>query len=621
MRSYATRTLGEMFMLSRVMFVAALLIAAGTFADAAEKTLRVGVVQLEMSPTPETPIKETLDANLAKAIRFIHDAKNQGCQLVVFHEHTLFWPVGVVDFPCELDVENALDQIRNVAGEREICVVVGTAANRNGEQSYKDRRAYVFGVDGEIVLAYWKNKEVPRPFDVAGVTCNLAICSDRWYLEQSDLPSVVSGAQVIVDISGGHGGDDGRTGDLHLIRYRPWANRTDAYVLVSNPVHASVDFMGHSPWGGGSAIVGPDGSVLKHQLYEKDKLIVADIRVDEATLAAGKNRRNHPIFKEFWDAGERLLQKGTIETTPDIEPYRSVERDVTIAAAQIVCSNDLKDNTKRILDSIHSAAAKKADIVVFPELALTGSQSEDVAAANPLLLDKSLRRIRREARDRRIHVIVGAPRTTEAGRQNCAYVIDDEGAIKTCYAQIATSDDGLFQPGKSTKAMWFVLNGVRSIVTIGSDANWIEIPELAAGRGMILHFHLTNEVDHGSDDSVLRRQRNLLALQYAQFGAVVNAADPTAESEVLNRGDSLLVCREGGHNQPAPPGVECYLPYQTSVVRSAGPEATIIYATRRTPTRNSRDLKAGRNRRLSKAEPSWYDWIKQGVRSIESEAP
>jgi hypothetical protein len=175
--------------------------------------------------------------------------------------------------------------------------------------------------------------------------------------------------------------------------------------------------------------------------------------------------------------------------------------------------------------------------------------------------------------------------------------------------------------------MWFELDGVYAIVTIGDDAHWVELPDLAASRGMILHFHLTNEQDGSPDAAVLRTQRNLLALQYAHFGAVVNAADPAAASnssdaEFPQRGGSLLVSREGGHNQPSPPGVECYLPYQTSIIDQAGREERILVATRKTPPANSRDLNNRQNRaRRERAEDGWIDWIKTGVRLIESEAP
>ena len=73
-------------------------------------------------------------------------------------------------------------------------------------------------------------------------------------------------------------------------------------------------------------------------------------------------------------------------------------------------------------------------------------------------------------------------------------------------------------------------------------------------------------------------------------------AAPSAPAD----GRSMIVSREGGHNQPAPKGVEYYLPYQTSVVKSAGAGPTMIVATRKTVTANNMDLARfwrNRNRR------------------------
>ena len=164
--------------------------------------------------------------------------------------------------------------------------------------------------------------------------------------------------------------------------------------------------------------------------------------------------------------------------------------------------------------------------------------------------------------------------------------------------------------------MWFDLKGVPAIVTIGEDANWIEIGDLAACRGMSLHFHLTNERDASADAAILSRQRNLLALSYAQCGAVSNAAEP------YGSGRSLIVSRLGGHNQAAPAGMEYYLPYQTSVIASAPAGESLTIATRRVSAKNPLDWDShyrNRNRRFRK-QAGWDEWIKQGMWLIRPEA-
>ncbi len=165
--------------------------------------------------------------------------------------------------------------------------------------------------------------------------------------------------------------------------------------------------------------------------------------------------------------------------------------------------------------------------------------------------------------------------------------------------------------------MWFTVKGVHSIVTIGDEADWIEIADLAANRGMYLHFHISYESDASADDAILRQQRNLLMLRYARYGAVVNAADPGKSPNPSSpaSGASMIVSREGGHEQPSPAGIEYYLPYQTSVVESAGPEEAMIFATRKTAERNDLDLDRhhGNRGRKSRVQSGWFDWIAAGA--------
>ncbi|UCF14846.1 MAG: hypothetical protein JSW59_15665, partial [Phycisphaerales bacterium] len=192
---------------------------------------------------------------------------------------------------------------------------------------------------------------------------------------------------------------------------------------------------------------------------------------------------------------------------------------------------------------------------------------------------------------------------------------------KTRYAQIVSRRGTLFAGGENIGAMWFKVKGVHSIVTIGDDADWIEIADLAANRGMYLHFHISYQADASADHAIVRKQRNLLMLRYAKYGAIVNAADPSALPNPSSpaHGASMIVSREGGHERPTPAGIEYYLPYQTSIVKSAGSDEAMIFATRRTAERNDLDLgRHFRNRnRKSRPQSGWYDWIATGAALVE----
>lgn len=591
----------------RIVLTLLCLFTMSSVAPAGGGTLRVGVAQIA--------IEDTLEANLTKTLRFIGQASESRCDLVVFPEHTLYWPHHPPEVshevPTKADLDAAIEQIRRAAKKGRVAVAFGEAyPNTNGERFA--HHSFVFGPDGELLQKYWKSREVPRPFDLGNVRCNLLICSDRWYLEQSDLPSLVGGAQLIIDTSGGHGGDDGAP-DLRWVRYRPWAARNGAWVVVANPVHDDTDFMGRSPWGGGSAVIRPDGTVQTARVHQKDELTVTEIDVEAATREGAERRRRHPLLREFWDLGEKLLAGESIEATPELAPYESAVRDIKIAAAQIESAGDLAANTRKIATFIERAARDKADIVVFPELALTGRDAADVRSAAPEAIDQALRSIQDTARAHGIYVIVGAPLMADGVRRNAAIVIDDHGTVLTRYAQIAADRSDLFGAAQSAHAMWFSLKGVPSIVTIGADADWVEIGDLAANRGMSLHFHISSETDASAEAALLRKQRYILALANAQFGAAVNTAEG---------GGSLIVSREGGHQKPPPAGLEHYLPYQTSIVRAAGAAETILYATRRTSAHNPQDLaRHWRNRsRKTRQESGWYEWIKAGTRLIEADA-
>ena len=615
----------------RYLLVTVFLLIGALATEGYTKELKVGVVQ--------TVIENTLSKNLDKHLKFIEQAKSKGCRLVIFPECALYWSEVAVDTPTKADFDAAIAQIGRKANSQSIYVIFCT--------QYPDKIGvatqpysivcFVYSPKGKRLMSYRKNMEVPQRFHVEGIPCNIAICSDRGYLEHSDLPCLVQGSQIIIDTSGPPQAD-----------YRPWAMRNNAFVIVCNPVHDDTDFMGHSPWGGGSAIIRPDGSIQASRTHEKDVLIIEQIDIAQATRKEAQRRRNHPTrqrrvsigtqrcwVKSFWDMGKKLLagqspamlgsKKPAVggAPVPDVTPYLSAERNVKIAAAQIACSGNMHENVSKIEDYIRQAANHAADIVVFPELAVTGHIKEDVLAASQSALDDTLRQIRNAARSSNIYVIVGMPSYVDGHRSNCAFVIGNDGSIKTRYAQIVVTRSDLFRTGLSTKAMWFRMKGVPAIVTIGDDSKWVEIGDLAANRGMYLHFHISYEADSSAEGTILRKQKNLLMLMYAKYGALVNAADASQLQNPSSPagGTSMIVSREGGHNKPAPSGLEYYLPYQTSIVKSAGLGETMLLATRKTLARNDMDINnSWRNRnRKNRAKSGWYEWIKKGVWLIETE--
>lgn len=164
-------------------------------------------------------------------------------------------------------------------------------------------------------------------------------------------------------------------------------------------------------------------------------------------------------------------------------------RTLRVAIAQMNPTvGDVTGNVRRIATWIRSAKQAKADLVLFPELTVTGSPPEDLLL-NPKFvrdsqraLDKVIRACRGvvavvgyvESDDRRKHTFPGLPHRTDTRYElyNAAALIADRRLLG-CYPKWGLSSDGVcdearyFCPGR--KVPLLVINGTTIGVTIGDD--------------------------------------------------------------------------------------------------------------------------------------------------------
>jgi len=105
-----------------------------------------------------------------------------------------------------------------------------------------------------------------------------------------------------------------------------------------------------------------------------------------------------------------------------------------LAMAQIdLLVGDVSANTERVIESAHRARDElDADLIVFPELTLTGYPPEDLLLRPGLqaLVDTALDRIRTQLSG--IHVLVGHPEQTPEGRFNTASLIFQGETLARC---------------------------------------------------------------------------------------------------------------------------------------------------------------------------------------------
>ena len=125
-----------------------------------------------------------------------------------------------------------------------------------------------------------------------------------------------------------------------------------------------------------------------------------------------------------------------------------------VALAQINSTvGDLAGNSKKISDYIKKAVRYKADIIAFPELALTGYPPEDLVLKPQFISDNMAELKKISSRTHGITVITGFVDADKDSLYNAAAVIS-EGRIIDVYHKIFLPNYGVFdehryfQPGK-----------------------------------------------------------------------------------------------------------------------------------------------------------------------------
>ena len=555
-------------------------------------------------------ICDELEQNRDKILRYIEEGSRRGCRVVLFPEGALNWP------PEETEigrVDEAIAVIKRAAAENQIYVFFGLKyKDRPDQEPYN--RMYVVGPEGKEILCYNKVSNIggknPEPLYVDGIPCHVIICADRWYSDVRELP-VMRGSRIIFELA--NGGSNGWFDRLAWFRYVPWALRNNVYVVVCNSSRMPTWYTHLWPAHGHCTVIDPAGNLVLKNNRELDRFDTVTLDLSLSTGREAARRRNHPLFKPFWDRGIEIVEGRAVTESP-YRPLVSSETEVTVAAVQMGSVRDPEKNAERMASWIGEASARGAEVVVFPELALTGALEEDIDALNADRIEKLLGQIRRETAKRGVSAIVGSPFWVNGKPTNSAFVLGPEGEILTRYDRIVGNGSDRFTSGSSTEAMWFKVKGIWSVVTVGADALWNEIAELAAIRGAQLHCHICYDHDSSSDAVLLRMQRWIQIAQYRTLTVTVNATYPTSLDEPsLPANGGSAIWDDLAREKTDPGNVDLFMPYHANLVVQADDAETVLYARRKVNETNPHfDVRVGRR------QTDMRDWFLKGAEIVAS---
>ena len=163
---------------------------------------------------------------------------------------------------------------------------------------------------------------------------------------------------------------------------------------------------------------------------------------------------------------------------------------VSVAVAQINCTvGDLEGNSRRIVEAARRAAASRADILLTPELSLTGYPPEDLLLRRAFYgaVDDALARLAAQLLQfPELRVIVGHPLAREGQRFNAASLLHG-GVIAGSYCKHDLPNYDVFDEQRyftpDNRPFVFDVKGTRFAINICEDTWYPYAPEAARAAG------------------------------------------------------------------------------------------------------------------------------------------
>mgnify|MGYP002153774948 CR=1 FL=1 len=177
------------------------------------------------------------------------------------------------------------------------------------------------------------------------------------------------------------------------------------------------------------------------------------------------------------------------------------KNQVVVASVQMdVVYDDVNDTVSRVCDWIEKAATEKADIVLFPELVLSGGYAlkEKFYKVAETVPGPSTEQVAAEARKHGLYVIVGLAERTELDvLYDSAVLINRNGEIQGVYRKthIFPPTESVFSPGNELPV--FETDFGRIGILICYDLEFPETARVMALCGARILFHLVADWPQG----------------------------------------------------------------------------------------------------------------------------
>lgn len=224
---------------------------------------------------------------------------------------------------------------------------------------------------------------------------------------------------------------------------------------------------------------------------------------------------------------------------------------LTIAAAQATSiAGDLAANIARHMRFIEAAAGQGVQLLVFPELSLTGYEGEEAAALAVDPQDAVLQPLREVAREHGVTTVVGMPVRLEnhPGVLIGALILGADGSLVVYSKQhLHPGEELVFAPGFGGPAL--DIGNHKVALAVCADFSHASHAAAAAEQGADLYAAgvLISEKGYAADTALLQgyARQHAMAVLMANHGGLTGGWQSAGRSAIWSENGSLVVSAPG----------------------------------------------------------------------------
>ena len=215
---------------------------------------------------------------------------------------------------------------------------------------------------------------------------------------------------------------------------------------------------------------------------------------------------------------------------------------IQVAAAQMKFRATIRENVQRIIELIHSAARDGANVILFPECAVTGYRRE-FKGLKPGPVEKACADLAQAARVARCNVLVGSPTFRDGKWYNSLLVFNRRGRRLFQYSKIhlTAGDARFFAPGNCPA--FFRVDGIPATAIICHERRYPELVRVPVMMGAQIVFHPNAGLDRLEVSKTKRGGRDGIAVRAFEnqiYYVFANSVGPQGDG-LWSAGDSKIV--------------------------------------------------------------------------------